>query len=575
MQEDGELKVYELFLGRERISFTYEQIKKDPALEKQLKNLERTKAENELQFFSPHGSAKTGYDCGFDLASSADWINDKTHDLCICCSPNRVGKTCHALVKKILKIIPCKKEWQIFKNGIKFRDWEGPKTLVVLAYDKGKLKDVMWNEIQKWMPAYELGDYRAITLGGTREPAWDRHPRVNLKCGSKIVMFTYEQPASVCSGIVATELMGDETIPLSFHNELNQRGRTEGGVWWDISYTPHKVEGRVDSGTNSFLYDVWTGHNTRGHKVLRSRISVDDVPDNIYSDAEKKKAHNELVVVPKKVGDQAAIRDGQARYYGIADQLSGLYYPEVNRDIHFVDWTYDDIKDMGWTHYRGVDFGRTNPTACGFWAVSPAGDLLMYDEYYVEGKDAVEHAPAIIAKSGNERKIVRTRVKDAESGGEYDWYEEVVKRQSYLRTWLDWHSFVNAGGSGRPISFFFHINGLAVCESTKLGQEARAQNMRAYLKIDPLRKHMVTGKLGAPRMYISNKCVKWRWEWERCVSATRAFGDEKHNFKEGKQDKNDHLIDQTEYVASAAPRYEGNYNKRPKQFAPISKSGGY
>lgn len=574
MDTDGQLKVYELWLGNRLISFTYDEIQKDPSLEKELKRLERAKMENELSFFAPHGKASRGYDCGFDLVSSTTWLNDDEHTICICCSPNRVGKTCHAIVKKLLKIIPCDPKWQVFQNGIKFRDWQGPKTLVVLAYDKGKLKDIVWPELQKWIPASELGEYRSIQLGGTREPAWDRHPRVQLKCGSKIMMYTYEQPASVCSGIVASELLADETMPISFYNELNQRGRTVGGVWWDISYTPHKVEGRVDSGTNSFLYDIWTGHNTRGHKVLRSRISVEDVPDHIFSKAEKIKAFNELVTIPKQVGDQEAIRDGQARYYGIADQLSGLFYPEVRPEIHFVDWTYDDIKDKGWTHYRSMDYGVSNPTAVCFWAVSPAGDALCYAEYYVQGKDAVEHAPAIIEASGNERKLVK-KMTDKESGMTYDYYEEVTKRQHYVRTWLDWHSFQNAGGSGRPISFFFHINGLAVCESTKLGQEARAQNMRAYLKIDPQRSHMVTGKLGAPRLYISRKCTHWIHEWNRCINETRAFGTERHNLKETKQGKNDHLIDATEYFCCAGAKYLGDHVKEPKVFEPISKSGGY
>jgi len=117
---------------------------------------------------------------------------------------------------------------------------------------------------------------------------------------------------------------------------------------------------------------------------------------------------------------------------------------------------------------------------------------------------------------------------------------------------------------------------LNVCESTTLKQEQRAQNMRAMLKVDKMRKHMVTGKMGAPRMYISRKCVKWIWEWERCVAEVRAFGDERHNQKETKQNKDDHLIDTTEYVACENPRYVGSYNNaRPKEMEVISKHGGY
>jgi hypothetical protein len=506
MEQEGQLKLFQLWLGNELIEFTYEEIKQNQKLERELKALVRKKTENALQFFAPHGKDRFGHDCGFQLVSSADWINDREHGIGICCSPNRVGKTAHGVVKKILKIIPCKEDWQIFKNGIKFYDWQGPKTLVVLGYDRGQLKDVLWPAIQKWTPANQLGDYRLPTIGGTKEPTWNVHPRITLKCGSKIIFLVYEQKASVCAGVQATEVLGDEQMPLSFFTELNQRNRGEGGMFFDLTFTPHKVDGRPDTGINSWLYDIWTGQNTRGHKVLRTRITVDDVPDYIYDKEQKKKAYMEHITIPHKIGDQEAIREGEARYYGLFQRVSGLFYPEVQRDIHFIDWTYDDIKTRGWTHYRSIDYGYQNPTAVGFWAVSPNGDLFMYDEYYKSGKDAVEHAPAIIEQSGNKRQLIE-RVHDKKSGMDYDRYEEVVVRQRYVRTWLDWHSFQSAGGMGRPISFFFQINGLRVCESTTLKQEARAENLRAMLRIDPNRKHMVTGKPGAPRMYISRKCV--------------------------------------------------------------------
>jgi len=575
MTEEGQQRFYELYLGNELIRFSYDEIQADPQLEKELKKIERRKAENELQFFHPHGLPKMGYDCGFQLVSSADWINDRENTVCMCASPNQVGKTCHATVKKVLKIIPCDKDWQIFKNGIKFYDWQGARTLVVLSYDKGQAKDVLWPELQKWIPAHELGEFRSSMLGGTREPTWDRNPRVSLKCGSRIIFLTYEQDASVCAGVKAEDVLADEQMPLSFFNELDQRGRTRGGVWWDISYTPHKVEGRPETGANSWLNDLWKGQNTRGHDILRCRISVDEVPDRIYSKEQKEKAYLQWVKIPTEINDQAAIREGQARYYGIAQQVSGLFYPEINNEIHFVDWTYEDIRGKGWTHYRAMDYGFQNPTAVGFWAVSPTGDFFMYDEYYISGKDAVEHSPLIIEKSGNERKLVN-KIHDKNSGIYYDVYEEVVKQQLYSSTWLDWHSFQTAGGSGRPVSFFFMIGGLKVCKSVTLRQEQRAQNVRPLLKIDKERKHMITGKLGAPRMYFSRKCVKMKWEFERCVADIRMFGNERHNPKETKQDKDDHLIDQVEYFASAEARYLGSYtNNKPKEFKPIFKHGGY
>jgi len=573
MEDQGEAKIYTLWLGHEKLEFTYEQIAADKDLENELKILEKKKLECEIAWFHPHGSKKRAYDCGFDVVSTADWINDREHDLYLNQSPNQVGKTCHAAIKAAVMSIPCNPDWRMFKNGIQYFDWQGAKTIVAMGYDKGQLRDDLWPELQKWIPASELGDYRSITLGGTREPSWDRGARVTLKCGSKIILITYDQSPAVCCGIKADIVLANEQIPLPFFMELSQRGRTRGGVKFIMSYTPHLVPGRPDSGMNSFLINLWTGQDTYGRSILRTRISMDDVPNHIISKEEKKKAFIEHVDNPRKTGNQAAIREGQARYYGIAQQVSGLYYDSIEKDIHFVPWTYEDIKGKGWTHYRTGDHGFTNPTAFGMWAVSPSGDIFLYDEYYVANKEIDEHVANIIRQCGNERKLVK---KIQEGNVWYDVYEEVFIRQAYARSWLDWHCFQNTGGVGRSINFFYQIAGINVCESTKLGQEHRAQNMRALLKIDPNRKHMVTEKLGAPRMYFSRKCVKLAWELEHCIVDTRAFGNANHNLKEVKKNVNDHMVDVCEYMASSEARYLGDYaNRQPKELKNISNHGGY
>jgi len=575
-----EERIYQLWLGDELIEYPMDEVESDTELKRRLTELERRKAACEIQFFKPHGHEKFGYDCGFQLASSLDWLNDTEHTLAINCSPNQVGKTCLAVVKKVLGIVKCDPKWTIFKKyGVKFREWEGPKTLVCIGYNRGQLTDVLWPELQKWIPAKELGEYAPFNLGGTRQPSWERHPRIPLKSGSRIIMLSYEQDASVCAGIKTTEVLADEQPPKSFFNELDERGRTLGGVNWTFSFTPHKVEGRTTStGINSWLRDVWTAQDTMGHDVIRTRISIDEVPDRIYSSDQKKASFKKWVEAPKASGNTEDFYEGQARHFGLFQRVSGLFYPEVEPAIHFVDWTYDDIKDKGWTHYRAIDYGYTNPTACVFVAVSPIGDVFIYDEYYVSNKDALEHTPIIIEKSGNTRILIK-KMLDSTTGMSFDVWKEEPKRQHYVRTWLDWHCFQQKGGSGKPISFYFQIGGLKVCESVKLEQEARAQNLRPLLKVDKQRKHMVTGAQGAPRLYVSRpNCQKWIWEWERCIFETRQAGMERHNPKETKQNKDDHLIDATEYIASENPRYLGDYQKRMNEqnvFIPLHLRSGY
>lgn len=530
---------------------------------------------NPIQFFCPHGDFKYGTDCGFQLVSSQYYINDDVKTFYMNVSPNQVGKTCHAIVKKVLRIVPNDKTWPLFKdNGIYYRPWEGPKTLVVLGYDKGQIIDVLWPELQKWIPDEELGEYRSFANGGTKSPAWQYNPRVNLKCGSRIIFLTYEMKPSVCAGVKAKEVLADEQMPLAFFNELDQRGRTLGGINWDVSFTPHRVAGRADTGAESWLYDMWMGKNTRGHDIGRFRITVDEVPDHIYSKEQKELAYRQWIEIPRQTGDEEAIREGEARYYGLFQRPQGLFYPEVQPDIHFIDWGFEDIKDKAVTFYRSIDYGYANPTACGYWAVFSTGEYFLYDLYYVRAMDAIPHAKAIIERSGN-KLIENKKFLDKVTQIEYKTFTEEFSAVRFRQTWLDWHCFKQQGGAGQSISFFFNIGGLKVSPSTKLDQEQRAQALRSFLRIDPNRRHLVTGEKGAPRMYISKRCEKWIWEWERLVFESRRVSDMSQNQKETHVDKNDHAIDQTEYMACSGARYIPDFVEKQIVLKPLNKSTGY
>jgi hypothetical protein len=572
--------IFRLWLGWKKIEFSRLEIEEDKrmggTLEADLVELQRQADTNPIQFFKPHGTAKYVADGGFNTVSALEYLNDDEHTLCLNVSANQTGKTCLSVVRKVLKIVPNNPSWMLFReHKVRKREWTGPKTLVCMGYDKGQLQDVMWPELQKWIPDEELGDFRSFRNGGTREPSWLNYPRVTLKCGSRIIFITYEMKASVCAGIKASEVLADEQPPASFFNELDQRGRTLGGICWDIACTPHKVEGRPDTGTNNWIYSVWKGEDTKGHKVLRTRISVEDVPDHIYSDAEKRKAYQQWVVIPRKKNDEEAIREGEARYYGMFQRPAGLFYGEVKPELHFIDWTYDDIKDKPVTLYRSIDYGYASPTCCGYWAVFSTGEYFLYDIYYVPKKDAIPHARAIIEQSGNKVSFLKKEL-DKKTNILYDVLIEEEIKCRFRWTVLDWHCFEQQGGAGQSIAFFFRIGGLKVIPSTTLQQEQRAHATRSFLRIDSQRTHLVTGKKGAPRMYISRRCQPWIWEWERCVFESRRLNDTVHGPKETHIDKDDHAIDMTEYIACSGARFLPKNSPGNMQVpAPLSSDGGY
>jgi len=536
-------------------TFDRSEVDNDPGLAQDIAALFKKNEENPIQFFIPHGHARFAPDAGCHLVSALDWLNDDEFNFYMNKSPNRTGKSCLALVKLILRAIKTGADWPIFKKfGVKRPHWEGPKVFILYGYDKGWLRRTLWPEVQKWTPDWELGDYRR---GGSKTPAWERHPEITLsESESRLVFMSYEQSASAGAGMVAHYAMADEQIPLSHFNEVDERGRnvSDLGTIWVSSYTPHKVEGRADTGTASWLDPMWDGTNTQGKEVLRTRITVDDVPEHLYPEKQKKAAYKKWVLLPKQRGDEAAMREGQARYYGISQAPAAVFYPEFSRNYHLITWRYDDLKKLPGRFARFLDYGWSAPTACLWVWISNMGEFVVYDEYYVRKKQAYDHAEAIIKQSGNIRKLVgqigthsgvmqqfkeqRPHLKGARLGGE-----------AYERTELDWHCFSESGG-GLSIARYFQLGGLPVQKSVEDKIEQRAQCLRSMLRVDQFRRHLVTGKAGAPRLYISTKCRHLVDEIEHCLQDQRMHGEDRHNPKETRQDKDDHLIDCLEYMAA-------------------------
>ena len=555
-------EVIQLRLGPELLEWPAAEVEKDTALQKQIAMLEKANRTNPLQFWAPHGEEKLDEpDQGpFRIVSMREWVNDNSHTMFVNKSPNQSGKTCGGVVKVALLSSKCNPNWTLFKqHGIVCPDWIGPKQVVILGYTKGQIINVLWPELQKWVPDDELGEYRSPENGGTKWPTWDRNPQFYLKKSKSHILFlSYDQFAYAAAGMKVDIALADEQMPHEFFSELNERGRTRGGLKWIFPYTPHKVEARPDSGASSFLEEIWRGTNTYGHTVLRTRIHIPEVPDHIYSQEQKDAAYEQWVEIPKRTGNEAAIREGLARYYGIAQQPAGLFYPEFTPHIHVIDLTPDDIKKLPGEHYRYVDYGTANPTACIWVLLTVTGELIIYRDYYERGLELEQHARNIIEASGN--IMEPTGRKDVGNGMTIDTFRERVPQtgQKFIWTKLDWHCFRQPPqGGGLTMANYFQLSGLPVRESSRAQIEDRSQHVRMLLKVNEGRQHIITNELGAPRVYFCRN-ARWAiWEMERCLWQERQSGGERHNAKEMRQDKDDHCIDCIEWMACDMARRVG------------------
>lgn len=490
---------------------------------------------NPLMFFLPMGAGQ-------------DMLNDRVNDVKMMIAPNRTGKTAHMVVDILLDIVPTDAEWPIFKeHGVKFRKWYGPKIVGIATYNWTMMQRTLWPEVKKWLPKYELGEY------AVRDIPWRIDPSVELRCGSKIYMFVYEQAQDAYES-QALDIWGwDEQGEEPKFDGGDERLRTRRGRHI-FALTPHKVEGRPDTGAHSWINKMASGESTKGHKVAKYTISVAEVPDWIYPEEAKKEAYEKWVLAPRREKNVKAQKEGEARYFGRWHESGGLVYDEWDDAIHLVDPF--QIPDT-WTRYRGIDHGVNNPTCCLFAAVSPEGDIYFYREYFREGLTISENCKNIILASGNEWKTVGAKT----MRGDNVFYERIMEipiKEKFRRSVLDSRSMGTPQAESQlTVGQLYQINGLRVQPASGKATTDAVSIVKECLRIDPERVHPRTSKKGAPRLFVFRDMPNFRREIRNYIvdeykSIKTSDG---HNIKETPVGKNDHAMSAMMFICLIPPRY--------------------
>lgn len=90
-------------------------------------------------------------------------------------------------------------------------------------------------------------------------------------------------------------------------------------------------------------------------------------------------------------GVSAAMRD---KYIlGKVDTQTGLLFPEFSPSVHIIP---EEIVPFEWKVLVGIDHGFDHPTAAVAMALSPAGDIIIFDEYEQRNLSPVENANGIL-----------------------------------------------------------------------------------------------------------------------------------------------------------------------------------
>lgn len=80
--------------------------------------------------------------------------------------------------------------------------------------------------------------------------------------------------------------------------------------------------------------------------------------------------------------------------------FAGQYFSEFREDKHVIKPF--NIPDP-WFRYRSVDFGRTAPFCCKWYAIDYDGNAFVYREYYKAGLEAKENFENVVKLSGEEQ----------------------------------------------------------------------------------------------------------------------------------------------------------------------------
>ena len=537
---------YRLVLGRMIFSYDMAYLESKPKTRQLMKDLEHEQNQNPLRFFAPSGQ------------QALDFLNDEENDICILTACNRFGKTQTALVKKLINIIPCDPSWEIFsKYGVKHRKWRGPKTCGMASYELGSHQSTILPMLLNWLPKKELGTYARDFKGkGAKQVTLRVDPNLPLTCGTLIGFYAISQGQARFESNVNEDWLWDEQGEEAKFDGADERARTTpSGGRHDFGMTPHKIEGRPDTGAGSWINKIFDGTVTKGRKIAHYHGQVWDVPDWIYPEASKIKAFDKWVLEPERLQDDKIRREGLSRFYGKWHESSGLVIDEWNSAVHVIEPF--DIPPH-WSLFRAFDHGDKHPSACLWGAVSPAGDLFIYRDYRRTGRVPSQGAQDVIELSGNKRKLIGN-YQNPKNDQNYSKYEEVECGESYQWTVFDARAFsTNSAGDGIKLSKLYAMAGLKMKQGSGKDSDHYVPILKEWFALDPEKKHFVTGEMGAPRVYVFNTCQDFiktikRWVWvERKTKSSERLA------KESPTKNDDDLCDCLKILIQANPRFRGN-----------------
>lgn len=495
-----------------------------------------------------------------------DFINDWASNVSILWAGNQQGKSAALIAKAALRAIPNNPDWHCFKhNKIVPLKWNGPVRIAINTYEWMHHKRNLWPAICKFLPLDELREYHPDWNGPMsrrkrKEPAWNQTPTCKLSCGTIIDFYCCRQPPECFESVPYDFWANDEQQTEQIFDAQWSRGSSKKQFQIGIACTPHKVQGRSDTGAGGFIARMYKGIETKGLSIGRHIINVDEVPDVVMPPKTRAENYHKYITYPMQTGNQKAIREGRSRWFGEPESSEGLVYDNWLPQIHFIE---PFEIPTHWTRVRSIDPGRVAPTAVLWGAMSPWGDLILYREYYEAGLGISDNAKRIVEASGNQlREVGRSR---DSNNNEIAEYEEIFTKEEYLFSVMDGRTFKQPSNeTGTTLGYVWARAGIRCIPASGMRNSEAIPIVKEWLEIRPERQHILIRMqkadkiigaggvpiVGAPRMYAFSTLRHFRKEIE-CYSNKEDNPDEPADRQE------DHLMTAVKYLILAEPRYAG------------------
>jgi hypothetical protein len=461
---------------------------------------------------------------------------------------NRVGKTCTATIRLFLggkySSFPMDPNWPIFKEyGVKWRPYSQPQSLAMCTSSETGLKETIYPKMYRyWIPESEVGCHATANRVAKRNeiPSWGHDASAVMNCGSRTCFYTYNQDVKMYQGSVHNTMLWDETPKESLYNEADERCRTVGGDMI-FSLTPVCEQGRTDTGSGSFIYKMAKGLSTKGRRVKVYSSPIHMQPDFLYPESEKITAIVKHQILPTKENNNIALAEGRARLFGEFHIASNRVLTEWNPQFSFIDPLWKDYAPSDMTLYRSLDYGVNRASAALWFAVDKESNIFIYREFYRAGKLINEDVSEIVKMSGNKLNELG---KEHMGGNSQLWgkrFEEVYEKEGYAKTILDSRSFGSMDkNTGKTSGDLYRMAGLKIMPASGQPSIFWIPIVQSLLHVDSNLKHIVSGKLGASKIYVFNTLVNFKREIEGYVYEVN--NNEKSDLSEKPRKKDDHLI---------------------------------